>query len=51
MAFVVRPEERSDSFRIFSEKSGFLRHQKVDVLGAFLFLRVYWVMPAEKKIK
>lgn len=51
MAFVVRPEERSDPFRIFSEKSGFLRHQKVDVLGAFLSLRVYWVMSAGEKIK
>lgn len=45
-AFVVRAEERSNPFRIFSEKSGFPRHQKVDVLGAFLSLRVYWVMSA-----
>lgn len=41
VVFVVRPEEKSDPFRIFSEKRGFPRHQNSDGLGAFLSLRVY----------
>ena len=49
MAFVVRPEERSDPFRVFSEKSAFLGHQKSDGLAAFLSLRVYWVMSLGEK--
>lgn len=49
MAFVVRPEEGSDPFGIFSGKRGFLRHQKVDGLRVFLSLRVYWVMSAGGK--
>lgn len=49
VAFVVRPEEGSDLFRISSGKSGFLRHQKVDGLRAFFSLRVCRVMSVGKK--
>lgn len=49
MTFVVRPEEGSDPFRIFSGKRGCLRHQKVDGLRVFLSLRMYWVMFAGEK--
>lgn len=51
VAFVARPEEGSDPFRLFSGKSRFLRHQKVDGLRAFLPLRVCWVMSAGKNKK
>lgn len=37
MAFIVRPKEGSDPFRIFSGKKAFLRHQKVNGVENFLF--------------